>query len=126
MRGKVFVLDFWASWCNPCVEKFSILKEMASHFASPVEVIAVNVDDGSRLQEARKVIISQKLAWPNVINGLGEADPLWKVFGSTGDNRLSIPLYVVIDKNGVVRYAGNGGPDLGELRKRLGEVIEFR
>ena len=50
------------------------------------------------------------------MNGQGDADPVWKMFGGMEGNRLAIPLYVVVDAEGRLRYAANGGDDLSELR----------
>lgn len=44
------------------------------------------------------------------------------MFGSMSNNGLAIPLYVLVDSNGIIRYAGNGGSDLSELRARIKEL----
>ena len=54
---------------------------------------------------------------------LGEADTLWKMFGAMSQNRLSIPLYVLVDAQGRLRYAGNGGEDLSDLRVEIKRLI---
>jgi thiol-disulfide isomerase/thioredoxin len=47
-RGKVVVLDFWATWCGPCVRSFPMVKELTDHYAdSPVEVIGVTSLQGN-------------------------------------------------------------------------------
>lgn len=123
-KGQVTVLDFWASWCGPCIGAFPNLKRLQEGFDTKFNVIAFNVDDSARLGQARGVVEKYKMSWPVVMQGLGQDDPVWKVFGSMADNRLGIPLYVVIRKDGIIAYAGNGGKDLEELRDRLAEVIK--
>lgn len=116
LKNKIYLLDFWASWCKPCVEKFGLVKQVADEFKADVSVIAINVDEQSRLPNAREIIETYGLTWPQVMSGQGEADPLWKMFGGMEGNRLAIPLYVVVDAAGRLRYAANGGDDLLELR----------
>ena len=123
LRNKVHLLDFWASWCKPCVEKFSFLKRLAGEFKDDVSIVAVNVDDESALPTARKIVKDYGLAWPHVMSGRGETDPVWKMFGAIGTNRLSIPLYVLVDGDGRLRYAGNGGADLSTLRTEIERLL---
>jgi thiol-disulfide isomerase/thioredoxin len=122
LKGTATLLDFWASWCRPCVDKFPLVKKMVESHDGSLSVIAINVDENDRLPMAREVIKEHKLAWPHVASGLGERDPLWKVFGSMANNGLVIPLYVLIDANGIIRYAGNGGENLSELTSKLKEA----
>jgi thiol-disulfide isomerase/thioredoxin len=122
LKGKMHLLDFWASWCKPCVEKFALVKQLSSEYGDRLGIIAVNVDESSRLPMARQIINDYQLKWPQVMSGQGQADPLWKTFGGLENNQLVIPLYVLVDRKGVLRYAGNGGADLAELRKMVEEV----
>ena len=124
LRNKIYLLDFWASWCKPCVEKFGLVKQIADEFKADMSVIAINVDEESSLPNAREVIKSYGLTWPQVMRGRGEADPLWKMFGGMEGNRLAIPLYVVVDAEGRLRYAANGGDDLAELRKAIKSLVK--
>jgi len=119
LKGKMYLLDFWASWCKPCVEKFSLVKQLDAEYRKDLEIFAVNVDDEARQTMAREIIKNYELQWPQVMSGKGEADPLWKTFGGMEGNRLSIPLYVLVDAKGFLRYAGNGGENLSELRHTI-------
>jgi thiol-disulfide isomerase/thioredoxin len=125
LRGKVHLLDFWASWCQPCVEKFPLVKQLAEDFKDKLAIIAVNVDEESRIAMARQVIKAHQLPWLHVMSGRGETDPVWKMFGGMEGNRLSIPLYVLVDDKGELQYAGNGGKDLSELRVRLRALLKI-
>ena len=53
---------------------------------------------------------------------LGQADPIWKIFGSMAAFPMTIPLYLVVDKGGTIRYAVWGGDDLKDLWNLLVEV----
>ena len=124
LRGRVHLLDFWASWCRPCVEKFPLVRRLGDEYKKELAVLAINVDDEKGLPSARRAIEEYQLTWPHVMAGRGESDPLWKMFGSMEGNRLSIPLYVLVDSDGRLRYAGNGGKDLSDLRAKVKESVE--
>ena len=123
LKGKVHLLDFWASWCKPCIEKFPLVKQLNVEFKGNLVIIAVNVDEKSRLPLAWKVVKDYRLQWTQIMTGNGESDPIWKMFGGMDGNRLSIPLYVLVDDMGLLRYAGSGGADLSELRSRIRGVL---
>ena len=124
LRNKIYLLDFWATWCKPCVEKFDLVKQLAAEFKADVSVIAINVDEESGLTNAREIIKTYGLTWPHTMSGLGDADPLWKMFGGMEQNRLGIPLYVIVDSEGRLRYAANGGGDLSELRTIIKSLLK--
>ena len=68
-------------------------------------------------------VADKRITYPQVMRGLGAEDPLWRQFGSVGSNDLSTPLYVVVDRMGKTRYAGNGGTDLDELKRAMDDAI---
>lgn len=45
LKGKVVILNFWASWCNPCVEEFPSFIELVKHFKGDVVIVAASTDD---------------------------------------------------------------------------------
>lgn len=122
MRGRIFLLDFWASWCQPCIEKLVYLKQLEREFPGEFEIIAINVDEQPYLQNARQIISKNGLKWPLIMNGLGEADPIWRILGGMNNNQMSIPLYILVDDKGILCYAGNGGEKLSELRTKIQNI----
>jgi len=122
MNGQAYILDFWASWCIPCVENLPDIRKLRDELKSSVEVFSVNVDDGDRRTLVDQIIRSNELAEFTSIRGLGSRDSLWQVFGGANINHLAIPLYVLIDGDGIVRYSGNGGAGLADLRKAVNRM----
>ncbi len=122
-RGRVHLLDFWASWCAPCVASLEHVSALAAQHTKDLSVVGINVDEPQRRATAEKIIAEKSLSFPQVIRGLGESDFLWKIFGSMQGVQLSIPLYVIIDRHGVIRYASHGGEDLKEVRELLRDML---
>jgi thiol-disulfide isomerase/thioredoxin len=115
-KGKVMLLDFWASWCGYCIEGFPVLKEMQESHAPNLQVISINTDEPSAIAAARKVVASHDMPWEQVMSGKGLDDPLWMIFQGLDH---SMPQYVIIDREGIVRYSGGGGENLTELRAAI-------
>jgi thiol-disulfide isomerase/thioredoxin len=120
-KGKVTVLDFWASWCGYCIEGFPILKEMQTKFAPGLAIVSINTDEPSGVAAARKLLAENALPWPKVMSGQGLSDPVWGMFQAMEER--SLPLYVVIDRDGVIRYSGGGGDQLVDLRAAVQGLI---
>ena len=120
-KGKLTVLDFWASWCGYCIEGFPILKEMQKTFSPELEILSINTDEPSGVGAARKVLSENELPWPKVMSGKGLSDPIWGMFQAMEER--SLPLYVVLDRDGVIRYSGGGGDRLVDLRAAVRKII---
>jgi peroxiredoxin len=92
LAGNVVVLDFWASWCKPCVAQSRILSELAPrHAAEKVLFVGVNTSDTPERAEA--FAKSHDLPYPSVFDGGEVAD----AYGAQ-----SLPTLVIIDPTGHV------------------------
>ncbi len=108
--GKKYILDFWASWCVPCVNKLPEIKELESK----IPVFYINTDGRSRELLAKEIVAKNDLQKNSVINGLGEDDYLWKTFARINN---ALPFYVLIDEEGKIIYGGDGGNELKDLKE---------
>jgi thiol-disulfide isomerase/thioredoxin len=118
-KGKLTLLDFWASWCGICVAEFPKVKELNAAFSPALNVISINTDEPSRVTAANRILRENDLPWPAVLSGKGLADPIWRTF----QDGTGIPLYVLVDREGVVRYRGSGGDKLEDLRTAIRVLI---
>jgi thiol-disulfide isomerase/thioredoxin len=116
--GKVVIVDFWATWCGPCLAELPDMQKLIEAYGKgnkEVVVIALSIDqaEAGDLKEARGKVEAQlkemKLSLsaegPNPV-GLIALDPLGKVAGNYGVQ--AIPFVVVIDREGIVRAAHVG------------------
>ncbi len=96
--GKTdFVLvDFWASWCGPCMQSLPELKTLyAKHKGEKLEILGVSLDDDTLAW--KETVNEQKINWKHISDLQG-----WKNAGAGLYAVRSIPATVLIDKNGVI------------------------
>ena len=97
LRGKWVVLDFWATWCGPCLASMPHLKDYYQKYAGKFEIVGI----ASESEEATwvKMVKDMELPWINVINpqnSTKEKD-LTNVYGIKG-----FPTYIILDKEGKI------------------------
>jgi peroxiredoxin len=99
-KGKVVVLDFWATWCQPCRQAMPELKTLLQqNTGKPLVVISVSADES---REAPKEFArTNGMTWIQAWDGKGKV--IGGVFGATG-----LPSYVVIDADGKIAYLMRG------------------
>jgi thiol-disulfide isomerase/thioredoxin len=109
LRGKVVYLDFWASWCAPCIVSMPALNRMRSELAaSGFEVVGVNLDDDMK---AAQRLLEQSAAQYPMLRGV---DPeTVKAYGI-----IKMPAAYLIDREGILRYSYQGFSERGFNRIR--------
>ncbi len=109
-RGRVVVVDFWATWCIPCHRQAEILESLHKEYkGKSVQFLAANVGDDEAT--VRSFLKSRPIPYPVLL------DPEGKVSIQMGV--LALPTLIVIDKTGKVSYTNAGVTEESTLRKVL-------
>jgi peroxiredoxin len=115
-RGKVVYLDFWASWCPPCLTSLPLLEQLRKEFpADQFQILAVNVDQDTL--KARKFIEKTGVGYPSATDPKGR---LPEKFGIE-----TMPTSFLIDRTGVIRYVHHGfrKGDIDPLRQKIRQLV---
>jgi peroxiredoxin len=80
LRGKIVLLDFWATWCAPCVAELPNIKKLHDrHAADGLVVVSVSFDRDAEI--ARKFAAEKQMTWPQIWAEKGSKGPLAELYG---------------------------------------------
>ncbi|MBN1925603.1 MAG: AhpC/TSA family protein [Prolixibacteraceae bacterium] len=116
LRGKYVLIDFWASWCNPCIEELPLLKSIYADYSDKgFEIFGVSLD-------------REKQAWLNAIERFGmDWVHVWDLDGETPGETANkygvngIPFTVLLDKEGKIIAKNLRGE---QLREKISGLLE--
>jgi thiol-disulfide isomerase/thioredoxin len=116
LKGKVVVIDFWATWCGPCVAEMPKMKKLYAEYKDKgVEFVGVSLDQPDEGLKALKAFVAKnEITWPQYYQGNG-----WNSEFSSGWGINSIPCVFVIDKEGKL-YSTKAR---GQLEKMIPELL---
>jgi thiol-disulfide isomerase/thioredoxin len=101
LKGKVIVVDFWATWCAPCVAEMPTMKRLYAEFKDQgVEFIGVSLDRSETeggLSALKDFVAKNQIGWPQFYQG-----NFWKGEFSTTCGIRAVPTVFLVDKNGVL------------------------
>lgn len=119
MKGKVILIDFWATWCGPCREALPHMKEIAKKFqGQPLVVISVSLDSDE--QKWKDFVAKNEMTWLQCRDG-GFTGPVSRLFGVQ-----AIPQTFTIDADGVLQDEKIGDASIGKLKKLVARASELQ
>jgi len=117
LRGKVVLLDFWATWCPPCRESLPMVRGIDKKYSGKqVQVVSISGDDDEDVW--RTFTTAQNMTWSQYIDLSDEVETSFKVD--------SIPTFVVLDKDGVIRFrqSGLGDSTAGDIEDAINKALK--
>ena len=109
-RGKVVLLNFWASWCPPCLREMPSMERLRVKMAGrPLTIVALNSAENPK--EVNAYLSKMKLGFPILLDPDGSNTQRWKVF--------ALPTTFLLDASGRIRYVLTGPTEWDE-----GEALE--
>jgi peroxiredoxin len=100
LRGKVVVLDFWGTWCPPCVASVPALRNLNKRYTKEPSFVLIGISSDSEEEKWREFTTQNKMVWPQYRDRDQRIQRAFKV------DRF--PTYIVIDHEGIVRYRSVG------------------
>jgi thiol-disulfide isomerase/thioredoxin len=118
LRGKVVLLDFWATWCEPCREALPHMREIAKKFdGEPLVIVSLDSDE----QKWKDYVANNGMTWLNYCDG-GFKGPISKLFGVE-----AIPHTFTIDADGILQDEHIGDASVeGKLKKLIARARELQ
>ena len=108
-RGRVVLLNFWASWCPPCVHEIPSMSQLNTTLADqPFAILAVNL--GEERQDIEQFVEQHPINFPVLLDPGQRLPRDWKVF--------AFPTSYILDKQGRVRYSVAGAIDWNDAAVR--------
>lgn len=105
-RGKVLVVNFWATWCAPCREEMPALVAAQSRYgAKGLQIVGIGIDDAVKM---RQFADSLHLNYPALDGGFGALE----LSKTLGNSAMALPFTLVVDRNGAI------------VRRQLGPMNE--
>jgi peroxiredoxin len=118
LKGKVVMLNFWASWCGPCRQEMPLLEQMHKRYSAlGFTLVGVNVDANSK--DAEEWLSKTPVSFPVLFDRESKVSAMYDV--------KAMPSTVFIDRKGNVRYlhkgykSGDEGEYLNQIRALLKE-----
>jgi len=116
LRGKVVVLNFWASWCKPCEQEAAELQQAWEYYQPTEQVVFLGVDYVDTEPEALVYLQKYGISYPN---GPDMATRISQLFRTTG-----VPETYFIDKTGVLRYVQVGPfSSLAQIQAQIEQLL---
>lgn len=113
LRGKYVIIDFWGTWCGPCMNGMPKMREYRDRYEDKLQIVGVANDNNMDLW--RSTIESAKLTWPHIFNGKDDQNFVAKF------NVAGYPTKLIVGPDGKILYRASGESE--EFYTKLDQLL---
>lgn len=100
LKGKVVLLDFWGTWCPPCVESVPALRNLNKRFTKQGPFVMIGISSDTDEDKWRAFTAKEKMVWPQYLDSERKVRTAFAV--------RAFPTYIVLDHEGIIRFRTTG------------------
>ncbi|HZP80991.1 MAG TPA: redoxin domain-containing protein [Chthonomonadaceae bacterium] len=116
-KGKILLVDFWATWCKPCVETMPEMQKLQEKYAAKgLVVLGVSIDEKG-VKAVRPFVQKRKFTYPILLDG-GDR-PAWREFGVK-----SVPALFLVSREGQIVRQWTGKPKKGDVEEAVQSALK--
>jgi thiol-disulfide isomerase/thioredoxin len=114
LKGKVVLVDFWATWCVPCRMLIPHELELVNTYKGrPFAILGISRDHS--VEDLQEFLAKEKLPWSNIHDASGDIIHAWRV--------ETMPSFVLIDDQGIIRGRTQASSDMGDLDALIPQLV---
>jgi len=119
LRGKYVLINYWASWCNPCIEELEALENIhRSYQGTDFVLLSVNGIEQDSLNKVLSTVAEHEMSFPVMLD---EGEVFWKSY-----QVLFLPTSFFIDERGIIRQIKFGGDSEADFRESIEDLLNNR
>jgi thiol-disulfide isomerase/thioredoxin len=120
LKGNYVLLDFWGTWCNPCIELIPRLKALNNKYKSKgLQLISIAYDNKDSYEKLMHMIKEKEMNWTNIYDNRDMDNNICRQY-----DVICYPTSILINPNGKIIFRSCGENDFAKLEKLIAETIK--
>jgi peroxiredoxin len=116
-RGKVMIVNYWATWCPPCIKEIPEFSAVSRRYADqPVQFVGISIDDADKVRAFRD---QYDVPYPLLVASHGAL----KLTAELGNEPQALPFTLIVDPSGAIRHAKLGTLSESELVGKIDALL---